>query len=204
MATLTLFLRNILLFVSAYPRYIEFGSTEHQEIIFTFDLGNIKAFYKSFLKIVQLLRGNSSEENGDKITDVGENSYFWKISKPDQVCFLIKRNDKMIGKIDLNYLQFNELLYTVYQSLILSISVQNSDAQFVHFILDMEIKNILSYTSLEKFNNLLAETSFATDSYKYFIFYNYYLEIFFILMKFKKFCNLQLLPNNLEPILSLS
>jgi len=139
-------------------------------------------------------------EKFEKIADNGHRSYFWSMTCTDSLSLLIKENENIILEINLDYFQFNELLYSIYQTLILAIGLQNLECEFVHFLLN-ENRDFVALTKIENFKQILVNTNFEKDTFKFFVFYNHYLDILFILYKVKKFCNFALLPNNLESIL---
>jgi len=195
------------MFVCAYPRVIKFGQCcdgkLNEKDCFRFDLSLMKPFYTFMINVLEIMRGNANfEEKIEKIADFSNQSYFWKMSNPDYLSLIIKENDQILLQINFDYIQFNEFLYTIYQTLILSIGYEDCDCEFIHFVLSNEI-DIIKMTKIENFKQILQNSAFETNIFKYFTFFNFYLEIFFILFKLKKFCNLHFLPNNIETILQI-
>jgi len=208
MAFCTLLLRNSSTYFSASTRTIKFGNCDNGEIkhhsAFVFDFSMLLSLYTSILQILSFFKTESATENKmEKIAINQTKSYFWTSKSLDSVLLINKEGETVLLEIEFNYFQFNEFVHTLYQIIIPAFCLQNAEAEFTHFILEAEICDFVKLSNFQYFKEFVSETSFSSESFKFFTFVNYYLDIFFILHKLKSFCNTSFLPNNLETLLSI-
>jgi len=207
MALLVLFLRNSLTYLSSFPRTIRFGICENYQIkednAFDFDLCLIQALYAAIISIFKALKSDIAESDAEKFAEKGLKSYFWKKNSAQSILLIHKNQENVVLEIELNYFQFNELVHSLHQVIIPAICLKNSEAEFTHFILESEICDFVNLKNYRTFIELVRDTTFLENSFHYYTFFTYYLDIIFILYKLRKFTNFQLLPNNLESLLTI-
>lgn len=201
-----LFLRQTHLFIKAYPRTIIIGECADysvcEETAFIIDLCNLQSLYLNIVEILNCFRKNAM--NKKTVFAINkENTYSWEKTSEDCINLFNSREDKNILSLTLNYKQTNELLYGISEAIIPCLCLENYEEEFVHFILNADIVDLVKATNYDLFNKILEDTPFKTDSSKLFGLFKFYLDIIFILLKLKKFCNNLLLPNNLEPLLKI-
>ena len=71
----------------------------------------------------------------------------------------------MFFKINLDYVQFNELNYTISESIIPTLCLKNFEAEFLDFLVDMELTELIKITHFETFSNQFKQTKRSAVPY---------------------------------------
>jgi len=166
---------------------------------FIFHISNLMFFYLSLLKILSIFREAETNKIGDKLGDC--DTYFWEMSSCEEVVLYIKNDGKVEYRSKFDYFQFNELLYAISLSIVPSLSLDNSEAEFFVFLLESEIEDFVNLKSIINFRNFLSKSPFQNNTLRLYCVFNFYLDIIFINWRLKKFINHELLPNSLKPLL---
>lgn len=199
-----LFLRKSNLFVSAHPRTIIFGCCENSNVIeknaFVFDLSLLTNLYESFVKILYALR-KDIEQNETVIGSFESNDYVFKTTTNNVVTLINQKSKEPVLTIQLDYFQFNELVYSIYIGILPTLCLQNFEAEFFQFIIESPTKDLITIKSFNNFKAFIKNTEYEKDCSRLFSLYNYYLDIILILTKLRQFCNDAYLPNNVETLL---
>jgi len=206
MEILKLLLRLSYTFVISYPGQILIGNIHDNDFntddAFKINLSDLKELYRAVIKILQLfkLEIEKFQPKSDKIGQF----YSWSMTKPDEITLMHQNQNNIVLTINYNYPQFNELLYTIYEAILSSLCLNNYQYEFFIFItqsLDIEI--FRKFDKLDHFKTFLENTSFEKDSSQLFCLFNFYKDILFILFKFHKLTNKELLPNSILSLLQI-
>lgn len=204
-----IFQRKSLIFVSAYPRQIKIGEVKENDYkngpFLEFDLSIFSSVYLSFLKILKFFRGTTifEKDKVEKIADFENSVYQWAMIDDQNVRIFKTEQATETFSLKFNYIQFNELIFSMYQVTIFTLCLKNSQSEFCHFVIQSDPKDMIELTNFKKFKSFISNTDFKDDSFGYFQIFTTYLEILFILIKLKTFCNKSLLPNTLLPLLDI-
>lgn len=203
MALQCLFLRNCALFVLTYPRTLVIGKDCDEENSIYLDLSNLKQFYLTILAILDRFRQTRATDKNETLKEICSHrdfTYYYKFDK-ETVSFIVKKGDLEILAISLDYPQFNELLYTISESIIPMLCLTNLEAEFFEYILEVDVVDLVKLIQFDKFCEQIHGSKYDVYSSQLFRLYKFYLDVLFITLKLKKFANPNLLPNNLQSLL---
>ena len=203
------FLRKSSLCIGSFPRKVVFGITNESEFdtekSFVIDLSIITNLYKVLTNI--LLKLKNTKEPSELLEFATENhkTYFWRVTDSEKVDLIIKIGDVTSFQICLDYIQFNELLYAISESILPILCLKTCDIDFFEFILHREIpirELIVMVDNVDKFESMINNTSFALQKYRYYTLFKLNFDVIFILNKLKKFVVHDFLPNNAKHLLT--
>jgi len=201
-----LLLKKSLIFFCIYPRTIVIGECRdkkiNEETAFVFDISIYQNLFKCLMIVLDLFRKESNEfkESSGTIATFKDFSYIWTHKSPTLVVFENKRNNISILALELDYFQINEFIFYFYQNIPSTLCLNHVDQEFIHYAIYSNCE-FLSATEIEKFENLIQDTKFCKDKFRFFTILKIYIDIIFIISTLKKFCNEELLPTNLQSLL---
>ena len=202
-------MRKSKLCIGSFPRTIVFGICNESKFdadkSFVIDLSIVTDLYKTVTKILLQLKNDKVASELFQFATVDDKTYHWKVTDSQKVDLIIKLSEEILFQICLDYPQFNELLYAISESVLPILCLKNCDIDFFEYVLRLElpIRELVTMANeIEKFNSVIAKTSFVTEKYRYFTIFKLNFDIIFILNKLKKFIVLQILPNNAESLLN--
>jgi len=206
MAPTILFLRYSNVFLCVYPRLFNIGTCENGIInennCFTFDLCHLSKLYSTLVEILTLMKESAlNEEKVQKFCEFENRCYFWRMKDSNSVIWSNQNGDNEILRLTFSYLQLNEVIFSIYESIVPMLCLKNFDAQFIDSLVDMDPVELHRLTKASNFYDFLRESKFENESYRLFHLFKFYLDVIFIFAKLKKFCNHELLPNNIKPLL---
>lgn len=207
MSFLTLFLRLTNIFVSACPGNVAIGLLKNQSLdknmTMVFDLLLLRDLYSAIVKILKLFQLENEKfiEKSENIGSFHDQIYSWKMSSANEVTLLLKKEEKIELTMQLNYPQFNELIYALYKSTILSLCLSNFESEFCLYVIENEISDLVQWNDYNKFKSFVETTSYKNESFKLFTVFTFYQDIIFMMYKLNKLCNKNILPNRIIPLL---
>jgi len=83
-----------------------------------------------------------------------------------------------------------------------SLQLKNIEAEFFFYIVESEIKDIVSLTNFETFLSTFKGSKYEAHSSKLFTVFKFYTDIVLVLTKLKLFINPSLLPSDINHLLN--
>lgn len=200
-----LFLRTTSLSFKSIARTIIFGEFIDDDICkakrFVIEISKLSKVYDALVKILKHFKDDTNEDELQSLCSYKEKKYFWKKSK-DIISFSCKNSDSDY-EIHLDYPQFNEFLNALYFSIVPTLKLKNIEAEFLYYIAESEISDLVKLTNFEVFVTTFKGSKYQTHSSKLFVIYKFYNDIVFIMVKLKLFTNPKHLPSDLTPFLNM-
>lgn len=196
------------LFEASYPRKIIFGCYEESNFSFKksiiVDLENIQKFYQNIIELISAFQNDPVTPTEPKRFAFYDNyDYSWQISLAGNICFIVSCKDEILSKFSFQFEQFNELLFVFTQCILPSLCLSNEELDFLTLASKSKFLSLIELKNSSEIETFISELNpkYKKEYFKYKILILYHLDIILIINKLNEFCNVELLPNQIESLI---
>lgn len=184
--------------MASFCRTLLFGNCTFEDFneYFEFDLSEFMELFKALKKILQYFCETSENFKSFQFCKSYNCETYMVDSKPN--IKLSKSNGHY--SIEMNYVQFNELIFAISQTIIPTLGIKNSDSEFIDSLIDADIQALVQLQDYDKFISYFEHSKFGANASQNFRIFKTNFDLIYILHKLKKFCNVNLLPQNFQNV----
>lgn len=191
-------LRTLQITVASFPRTVLIGKCTFDQFInyVVIDLSDFMTLFKALKKVLQFFCDSLQNFESIEICNHFICETLMSESEP-----LIKLHNKSVDfMLEMNYVQFNELVFAVSNTILPGLCFRNCDAEFIESLIDADIQALIKLQELDHFIAYFKESKYSDESVRYFRIFKTNFDIIYILHKLKKFCNFNLLPQSFQNV----